>query len=235
MTVKNLFPAILALGLLMVPAIASAQASKEGVDLRVAVNYSHVFYDQNVKMKGNVTPVMRNWWEDNSVSLKGVSGTVSIGYKWHYAGIYLDQDLGGVYSSLDHLRNGWSLDQEKWHFIGGTYIVARVSPVVSDIFEMDFGFGAGIMYTNGDFTQDDYILAIVPMIMDDEGESSIAFSLKASASFTVYFTDVFGMGLDFDYTIGFNRAEIEASDTYKVYVRNYIHYLRPGLHFRFRF
>ncbi len=246
MRAKKLLPAILAAGLLMVPAIASAQASKEGVDLRIALNYSHVFFEQNMTQTRtagmSVNPAVSVF--DHSEQLMGFGGTVSIGYKWHYVGLYLDQDLGGVYPRDEELQG---YKDTNWHFLGGTYLVVRVSPPVSDIFEMDLGFGAGMMYSDGDALSKRQPTvenpnpssdSIVPIIINGDGKAFISFSMKASFGFTVYFTDIFGMGLDFDYTIAFNRAKSEPEFTpfkYKVDIDNYVHYLKPGLHFRLRF
>ncbi len=246
MKAKHLLPAVLAASFLMVPAMASAQASKSGVDLRIALNYSHVFFEQNTTQTltaGNSVNAKIGVF-DHSEELMGFGGSVSIGYKWQYVGLYLDQDLGGLYPRDEKLQG---YKDTNWHFLGGTYLVVRVSPPVSEIFEMDLGLGAGMMYSNGDALSERHPTAenpnpaadsIIPIIINDEGKAFISFSMKASFGFTVYFTDIFGMGLDFDYTIGFNKVKYEPEITpfkYKVDVDNYVHYLKPGLHFRMRF
>ena len=229
MIAKNLLPAILALVLLMIPCIASAQASKEGVDLRIALNYAHIFYEQSVQDSGQLESA-----EELNNDLLGFGGSVSIGYKWGYAGLYIDQDLDGV-KPIDKC---WCIGyqfEDKWYFLGGTYLVARVSPPITEHFELDLGFGAGVMYSNGDDLNPG---ASYPIIVNDDGKASVALSFKASASFTAYFTDIFGMGLFFDYTVGLNKMKYvaEACEFVRtIKMNNVVHFLKPGLHFRMRF
>ena len=230
MKTQTILPAMLALGLLMVPAMASAQASAEGFDLRIALNYAHIFYEQSVQDSGFFYDV-----DDLENDLYGFGGSVSIGYKWRYAGLYIDQDLYGV-EPLDYcMCIGYQFNDE-WYFIGGTYLVARVSPPITERFELDLGFGAGVMYSNGD---DLYPGLYNPIIVNDDGKASVALSFKASTSFTVYFTDIFGMGISFDYTVGLNKMKYETEESDGVIrtikMNNVVHFLKPGLHFRLRF
>ena len=184
----------------MVPAIASAQASKEGVDLRILVNYAHVFFEQNIHDSGQIKNA-----EELDSDLSGFGGTISIGYKWRYAGLYIDQDLDSVKGMAECWCIGSDL-RDDWEFLGGTYLVARVSPPISERFELDLGFGAGVMYSNGDDLDPGNS---TPIIVNDDGKASVALSFKASASLTGYFTDSFGMGLSLDYTVGLNKMKYE--------------------------
>lgn len=229
MSAKKFLPAVLAFVLMMLPTIAFAQASKEGVDLRISVNYGHVFYEQHV-------PEAAIDVDDLSEDFGGIAGSVSIGYRWQYIGLYLEQDLAG----LDHddfcWCTGYQIDKG-WHFLGGSYLVVRASPSVTERFELDMGVGAGVMYTTGhDDSNFGTAGAMVPIILDDEGKASVALSFKASIGFTVYFTDIFGMGAHFDYTLGLDKMKyVDDVDGTVVRMNNYIHFLNPGIHFLMRF
>ena len=221
------FSAILALVFLLIPAMAFAQASSEGVDLRISLNYAQVFYEQSVYDR-------MSWGEDLDKDLSGLGGSVTLGYKWGYAGLYIDQDLYGV----NHFDYCWCVGYEfgdEWYFLGGTYLVARVSPPITDRFELDLGFGAGVMYSNGDDLVPDMRN---PIIVNDDGKASAALSFKASASLTGYFTDSFGMGIGLDYTVGLNKMKYEKEydngNIRKIRMNNVVHFLKPGLHFRLR-
>lgn len=229
MKAKILLLAMLALGFLMIPVTASAQASKEGMDLRIALNYAHVFYEQSIQDSGQFEDA-----EELDNDLFGFGGSVSIGYRWHYAGLYIDQDLDGVKLIEPCWCIGYQFGSD-WYFLGGTYLVARVSPPITDHFELDLGFGAGVMYSNGHELNPGFYH---PIIVNDDGKASVALSFKASASFTVYFTDIFGMGLFFDYTIGLTKMKYEEETDgviRTIKMNNYVHFLKPGLHFRLRF
>ncbi len=223
------FSAILALVFLLIPAMASAQASSEGVDLRISVNYARFYYEQSV-----YDPMSTG--DDLDKDMRGFGGSVSIGYKWRYAGLYIDQDLYAIKPADYCWCIGYQFDDEKWYFLGGTYLVARVSPPITDRFELDLGFGAGVMYSNGDDLVPDMR---TPIIVNDDGKASAALSFKASASLTGYFTDIFGMGIGVDYTVGLNKMkyeeEIDNGKIRKIRMNNVVHFLKPGLHFRLRF
>ena len=134
-----------------------------------------------------------------------------------------------------HFVDGYQFHDE-WYFLGGTYLVARVSPPITDRIELDFGFGAGVMYSNGDNLELD---VYHPIIVNDDGEASVALSFKASTSLTVYFTDIFGMGISFDYTVGLNKMKYETEDPEgtlrQIKLNNVVHFLKPGVHFRLKF
>ena len=228
MKTKIMFLALLALGLLMIPSTAFAQASKEGLDIRIALNYADVFYEQSVQDSGQDVEELDN-------DLSGFGGSVSIGYRWRYIGLYIDQDMDGVKPSDFCWCIGYELEN-KWHFLGGTYLVARVSPPITDYLELDLGFGAGVMYSNGNDLNPES--NIFPIIVNDDGKASVALSFKASASFTVYFTDIVGMGIFFDYTIGLNNMKYEEETDgiiRTIKMNNLVHFLKPGVHLRLRF
>ena len=92
------------------------------------------------------------------------------------------------------------------------------------------------MYSNGDDLVPDMR---TPIIVNDDGKASAALSFKASASLTGYFTDIFGMGIGVDYTVGLNKMkyeeEIDNGKIRKIRMNNVVHFLKPGLHFRLRF
>ena len=202
MKTKIMLLVMMLLGLLMIPCIASAQASKEGLDLRISFSYLHTYYDYHI-----IDPKM-SYREILNSDMDGYGGSVSIGYKWHHVGLYIDQELYGARLYDDCWCSGYQVI-EGGHFLGGTYLVARVSPPTTEFIELDLGVGFGAMYSNGDDFQP---RGPHPIIFNDDGKASAAFSFKGSASITAYILDNFGVGVVFDYTVGLNKIKYKEED-----------------------
>ena len=161
--------------------------------------------------------------KDNMV---GLSGTLAIGYRFEPSGgIYLEQDLGGIWWTGDtkkHNDNTW--------FIGGTYITGRAKiAFLPKHTEFDVKLGVGMMYTDGGRYRPGK--AKYNLITDKENYPTVAFALKAGVSFSYYVTSNIGIGIQFDYSFGLNMHDHELGGD----VVQYLHHMVPGAHIRFGF
>ena len=204
---------------------AFAQAGATGFDL-IGGLYVPVL-DQDVKFSGgNMTTTVTS--EDPMV---GIGGAIAFGYKWQYIGVYVQQDLGGVWLTGDDADAADKTDSNYGWFLGGTYAVLRGMYPVNSQFQVDVGVGLGVMYGDGDDAKDglkkDYKF---PLISDKHGDPSAAFAMKFAFSGTYYFAGNMGVGLMLDYNLGVK--------TYKdggIEVKRYLHQVNPGFHFRMNF
>ena len=81
------------------------------------VGLSGAVLDQDVKLTGAAkTSVVKP-----KDIMAGLTGTLSLGYRFNsYAGVYLEQDLGGIWWTGDTKK----VNDHSW-FIGGTYVMGR--------------------------------------------------------------------------------------------------------------
>ena len=192
MNVKLILSAIVFLfSLGLFSANAFAQAYEAGMDLRIGVAADLL------RVKSTIdTGVLR--YDTPFINYDGFMGKISIGYRWAYGGIYIDQDLGGVW-----LNEGGAHDDG--HFLGGTFFVGRGIIPVSPQFQIDLGVGIGTMYGHGDkINEDEPDAEYNPsLIVNDKGNPSAALAFKLSLSLSYYFSANFAMGVFCDYDYAF--------------------------------
>ena len=243
MKTKHLVPLFAVLAGLALPAIASAQAANSGWDLRLSLDYSRVIFDQDIRqtLKIGTTVTTDKGLYDSRDRLNGFGGTLSIGYRWGYFGAYIEQDFSSIYPENDQIQNYKDMN---FHFLGGTYAVARGILPLGEKIEFNLAAGIGVMYSDGDpmekqqSASGDGTDVKVPIIINEDGKASAAFALKAAAGATFYINSFFGLGLDVDYTIAFNKLHYDltiATIKYNMEIKNYVHHIKPALHVRFRF
>lgn len=152
----------------------------------------------------------------SSDALVGINGTLSFGYRFKFFGVYLEQDLGGVWdtSSSDGEGGYYDYDDdygpdgpEEKHFIGGTYLMMRgIIPLHYDEVELDFSAGAGALYGQ---------------VID------AAFAIKVGASISYFFTSEIGVGISIDYSLGMDFSHKGGTLL--------THEINPGLLARYHF
>ncbi|MBO4350726.1 MAG: outer membrane beta-barrel protein [Proteobacteria bacterium] len=140
----------------------------------------------------------------------GVNGTISLGYRFQrYIGVYVDQDLGGVWST----SGGDDYDEESsGAFHGGSFAVVRgIFGAYYDDIEFSVGGGPGAMYGAGD-------------------GSDACFAIRLTAGFAYYVTDSIGIGVGIDYNLGF----IKPKDEFEIEM-HLVHQINPGLRLNINF
>lgn len=212
---------------------AFAQSGTGGFDAIVSLNIPVVDFDHSMTVQTGDTALIGNADSDGTQTMVGFGGSLSFGYRWSYVGVYLQQDLNGVWFSDD------DNEDDNGHFLGGTFLVVRGILPASQNFQIDVGFGLGVMYSDGDkssnIMSEDYKL---PLIFNKDGDPSAAFAIKVNAAFTYYITPTIGLGINFDYNCAFNTITYEQKSmlgTIKMDVDNYVHLMTPGIHVRARF
>ncbi len=201
---------------------AFAQAADEGFDLRVGIAGDILRIKQEVSLGGFLGAE-----SDDTIDYNGLAGKISFGYRWEFGGIYIDQDLGGVWYGGDNEGD------DNGHFVGGTFLVGRGIYPITDQFMIDLGFGIGVMYAAGDSMNDydgDYEDFVAPLIMNEDGDPSAAFAIKISFSLAYFFTDMIGAGIYVDYSYAIKTISQEGIDFTTKY-----HFINPGLQFVARF
>ena len=177
--------------------------------------------DQEYKISGDKGTYQ---FPKNDDVMAGISGTLAFGYRFNaYTGLYLEQDLGGVWwtgDTADYIDDGW--------FIGGTYLALRgMFSVLNKNAEIDLQVGVGVMYTDGEKRGKKK----VALMLNKDFEPTAAFAMKFGASFTYYVTSNIGVGLQLDYSLGINKQDIEGGGEFT----QLMHLVNPGLHLRVGF
>ena len=199
-----------------------------GSDLRISVGAPIAF--QVFKNR-----VYNPYWysqfnHDNTYLMTGINATISIGYRWQYIGVYIDQEL--QYADMIHTDDGGTGDSG---FIGGTYLMFRGIIPINQKIQLDVGMGPGIMYSP---------VIIYKSYMHEAYGTKHAphyvFGAKSSVAFLYYFSDVFALGFSIDYSFGilqnyqYQEFDEPNSSYYKVEQGRMFHNLNPGLLFVFR-
>ena len=193
----------LALASSLVATNAYAETLWEGLEMRVGVSAPVV--DSHTKIGDADYEHADDIWA-------GFSGTLSFGYRWGQYGLYLDQDLGGIW-----WQGEGDLDPA---FIGGTYVTFRGLICARHDVEIDLGFGVGTMYSGGDKNKGTVIVG------NKDGDHSAAFAMKFEFGLTYYLIpNTVGVGVTLDYNLGLNFFTMEDVD-----IKHLIHHINPGLH-----
>ena len=170
-----------------------------------------------------------NGWGD---PLAGVSGNIELGYSWSGFGIYLSQDIAGLWWTGATGDDMAMIGKDYARFLGGTYLMFRGQ--FGKIIMFDFGIGLGAMYSGSgddDAAGIDYALLIPKTSEHDNTPVQFATKMSLGVSFRV--TKKFLMGLHLDYAIGFAKLSYSSHDGWGSHDRWETHYLMPGIHFQF--
>lgn len=210
---------------------AFAQAGDRGFDVRVHLGA------EILKLSGGASVstggLSASGVSDEFVDFVGMMGKISFGYRWNYFGVYIDQDLGGVWYQDDDDENG---KDDDGNFLGGTFIVGRgIYPIMKNL-QVDLAFGIGVMYGAGD-SGDDLLKedAHVSLVMNEDFDPSAAFAIKAGVSLTYYFTDMIGAGIFFDYNFATRTNEYKGNLGIKTELTFKYHVMNPGIQLVARF
>lgn len=201
---------------------AFAQAGQGGIDIRLGLGAHALTADVNMSVSGDSSSYLDSGASSDNW-LAGPVGQISIGYRWQNFGIYLDQDLSGLWSTEGGEGQG--------AFMGGTFVTVRGILPVRDRLQIDLGIGLGALYG----AETDEMPSIVA---NRKGEPSAMFGLKGSFYLTYYINRAFGIGLHLDYIFGVNKFSDEEEIlgiTMKAEMTLYYHNLLPGLHAVIRF
>lgn len=201
---------------------AFAQAGKSGMDLRMGLGANAMLLDVSTSVTGG--DFLEVGGNSNGSWVAGPAGQISIGYRWSFFGIYIDQDLTGVWPTEES-------SAESGMFLGGTFVTARGIFPIFERLQLDLGIGLGVLYGAEEETK-------ASLITDERGEPTAIFGLKGSLALTYYVTRSFGLGLHMDYLFGVNQYAFEQdifSTTIKGEATFYYHSLVPGLHAMVRF
>ena len=155
--------------------------------------------------------------------MAGFNATLAIGYRFNsYAGVYLEQDLGGHWWTGDSkklIKDGW--------FIGGTYVAGRgIISLLNKSAELDLKVGIGMMYSDGKKGK-----VKGPIFTKKNGDPTVAFAMKFGASFSYYVTSEIGVGVHLDYSLGLHSYDYELGGE----VKHHLHLINPGVHLRMGF
>ncbi len=202
---------------------AFAQAGDEGFDLRIGLGADVAI------LKATLGINNFSFESDKPVNYAGLMGKLEFGYRWTYAGVYLQQDLGGVFYAEDEDETDTAAPHDgTGKFLGGTYIVGRgIYPIV-DQFQIELGFGIGIMYSGGKEETPDLLF------YDEDYKAAAAFAIKLSFAATYYITDKAGIALFLDYNYG-TRKNKGGIGSLKAEMRFHIHNVVPGIQGVIRF
>lgn len=231
--------ALIILFLLITPQ-AFAQTKEHGFDLKVGLDFSAVIYqvnvdsgfkigDASVTNKDNADP------EDNMV---GLGGTLSLGYRWKYVGVYIDHTIGGLWW-LGNTANYY----DEASLLMAWFLSAHGFLPLNDQFELDGAIGFGGALSDGDrpYKGDGTISPAYgkpAILFDKDGNPTPCPTLHFSAGFTYYLTRHIGIGYFFDYNLMINTYRFE----YNYYiisasadVTRLLHQINTGIQVRFRF
>ena len=166
-------------------------------------------------------------YEHSEYLWAGINGTISIGYRWGRVGLYVDQDLGGVWWTGE-IKDGEEKPDPA--FIGGTYLTLRGLIPARKHAEIDLGLGFGAMYGGGSREKGSCL------VLDENLNRSAAAAFKFEIGLTYYFTANIGLGINLDYNLGLNIFEVSSStcEMFGEYdcdrVNHLIHQINPGIH-----
>ena len=244
------------------PADASADGGHTGFDLGIHMGEPLIYQTSKLNYRnGNNKGTEDSKIDDPLIGLSSVK--LSFGYKWKYIGVYLEQELGGVLwdvgepveydGEIIYKYNNWDYDwflSAEWHnkwIWGGTFICAKgmlpIGGLLNNRMEIDLTTGLGMVYS------DEGADHVAPLTFNFENELSPWLAFKFGIAITYFFTDVFGMGINFDYNLVvriFKLSESVNKEIREHYNPRYayksdvmltilLHQISPGIHFRFNF
>ena len=200
------------------------------IDIRAGINFSAIGITEDSTQSDYYGYYHRQHLEFEDPMI-GVTGTLSLGYRWSIIGLYIEQDIGGLWwTGYTSTVEGYNYEDAS--ILGGTYATVKlILPLGST--DIDLGLGLGAMYSTGakhDEPQDSYAI-----IIDRNMDPSAAFAIRFTMGFTHFFGDFIGIGLHFDYNVGFNY--VTPNRAIWGDIRNYestVHQINPGLHLQIK-
>lgn len=212
---KNLFFVLLIfLTVAFISTNAFAQAGKEGFDLRIGLGADIAI------LNGRFDLNSFGYDNNKDAHYVGLLGKLEFGYRWNLAGIYLQQDLGGVFYTDDE----YDAVDATGKFFGGTYVIGRGIYPIFDNFQIEFGFGLGVMYSGGKEKTRDLLFS------NEDGKAAAAFAIKLGFSAAYYITNNAGIAFFLDYNYGVRKNNYGSLVT----TLN-IHNVIPGVQYVMRF
>ena len=188
----------------------AAPDSDSGLELRLGLN-APVF---KATIDGDID------FKSDTDTIAGFGMTFSLGYRFMFMGVYLEQNLAGIFGEQNY-------DYEDSRFYGSTYGTLRFIGSF-DWLELEGGVGLGAMY----------MVSAHPDIMldaDGSASSAVCFAMKFTIGATARFGG-FGVGLHLDYELGINPQSFEVPPMIpKVDVMQLLHNVQPGIHFLYKF
>ena len=213
---------------------ASAQESPQGLDLQINVNVPAMASDYH--FNGDY---WLHYWAIGVPA--GIGLDLVFGYRWTHFGIYLSQEIGGVFSSDPFDKEsewGYEDTHDAW-FLGGTYLEGMGFIQVSDKLEMNIGLGAGMMYSSRDRVPDSSGSSGGYVVETPDKRKGYAFAFKFVWGMTYYFMQNLGFGFNLNYDLG-----IASGSSYNDYCTkgrkkcsetDLTHVFNPGVHLDVRF
>ncbi len=201
-------------------------ANEGGIDLRFGLAGDVLRLKYDISMSGGGVTVSDS--TDYS-HLDGAMGKFAIGYRWSMGGIYLEQDMGALWAEGSDGADGGN-------FLGGTFLVGRFILPATDSVQFELGAGIGMMYGAEDRSRDGS--GKVSLIVDKEGNPSVAFAVKASLGINFYITRTFGMGVFCDYNYAFKQysdSKIISGILVTGDITAHYHNVVPGLQLMWKF
>lgn len=231
---------ILILLFLSLSGTSFAQSKEHGFDIKAGLNFSAVVFnvdidsglkigDYGITNKDNANP------KDDMV---GIGGSVSVGYRWKYAGIYLDHTIGGL----------WWLGETADHYDESSLLMAWFVSAhgffpIGNKFEIEGALGIGGALSDGDrpYKGDGTIspnYGKPAIILDNHGNPAPCLALHFGVGLTYYLTRYIGIGAFFDYNLMINTYKYEYNYgiiSANANVTRLLHQINPGIQAKFRF
>lgn len=170
---------------------AFAQADKSGLEIRAGVVVPY-FVGASASVSDDVEV-----GSVNNLKAVGVGVNLQLLYRWTYFGLGIDQMVSGIFAldnsfSLSISDTDWDLNgYEKGDglFYGATFFVLKEYIPIGSTHLITFGEGIGATYGANKKHQKVY-----------ETSSDAAFAFKFEIGYTYFLFDLFGIGLNLEYT-----------------------------------
>ena len=198
-------------------------ANEGGLDLRFGLAGDVLRLKYDVSLSGGGFSASES---SDYTHLNGVMGKIAIGYRWNMGGIYLEQDMGGLWYGEDS-------ESAAADFLGGTFLVGRFILPATDSLQFELGAGVGMMYG-----AEDRANGRMSLIVDENGNPAVAFAVKATLGMNFYITRNFGMGVFCDYNYAFKQySATQTVSGIRVTgeITAHYHNVTPGVQFMLKF
>lgn len=197
-------------------AMANPRLSNSGFDVRAGLGVPILLVDEVLI--------------DKTAKFTGITLTLAAGYRWPNFGIYLEQDIGGVWLVGDLAKDIPS--EHKDRFLGSTYLAFNYFAHILPELELIFGTGVGVMYGAGDGKNYNRIFASNKI---DGGDAAFAFKFKLGIGY--YFSAFMGAGFNLDYHMAINWGFSDYDDDWGMSTTSFqlVHNIVPSLQVYFFF
>jgi len=217
---KFSFGFVMALFVMLFSAQAFANP-ESGFDIRFGIGVPSVI--QNFSIDSDYGSI-----ESPDLNNVGYGFNLSLGYRWEYFGVYVDQDLAHIFLVGD-IGEGKASDMEmkyRQRFLGATYLMVRGFFDINDSLLFLGGVGFGVMYGGGADAESDSNNRVF-LTKDEEGKGGdVGFGFKAQLGITYFLNDFMGIGFNLDYALGYKSIDLDGAK-----LNQYVHVITPALHF----